>query len=145
MDDWSSSFHCSSFDTEPTSPCPILIMQSARLGSDKYQFLSHYLDLSRVQTGEVQIPWHTKLGDRHATHLAIPSDYRKEPQIAVVCPCFPFIRSGQDHFERYRESCEKTTWTKEKVARHHGMVKSSILQWKPYLNLVVWCPKEPCD
>ena len=25
-------------DTEPTSPCPILIMPSARLGSDKYQF-----------------------------------------------------------------------------------------------------------
>ena len=25
-------------DTEPTSPCPILIMTSIRLGSDKYQF-----------------------------------------------------------------------------------------------------------
>ena len=27
-------------DTEPTSPCPILIMSSTRLGSDKYQFKS---------------------------------------------------------------------------------------------------------
>ena len=30
--------HSHSHDTEPTSPCPILIMPSVRLGNDKYQF-----------------------------------------------------------------------------------------------------------
>ena len=33
-------------DTEPTSPCPILIMPSTWLGSDKYQFVSHWFDLT---------------------------------------------------------------------------------------------------
>ena len=31
-------------DTEPRSPCPILIIPSAWLGSDKYQLLSHWFD-----------------------------------------------------------------------------------------------------
>ena len=31
-------------DTERTSPCPLLIMLSVWLGSDKYQYLSHWLD-----------------------------------------------------------------------------------------------------
>ena len=31
-------------DTEPTSPCHVLIMPSARLRSDKYTFLSHCFD-----------------------------------------------------------------------------------------------------
>ena len=37
-------------DTEPTSPCHILIMSSAWLGSDEYQFSSHWFDSTRVQT-----------------------------------------------------------------------------------------------
>ena len=37
-------------DTEATSPCPILIMLSAWLGSDKYQPLSHWCDSTRVWT-----------------------------------------------------------------------------------------------
>ena len=36
-------------NTEPTSPCPILIMSSAWLGSDKYQFLSHWFDSTRIR------------------------------------------------------------------------------------------------
>ena len=31
-------------DSEPTSPCPMLIMPSTQLGSDKYQHLSHWFD-----------------------------------------------------------------------------------------------------
>ena len=37
-------------DTEPTSPCPILIIPSTRLGFDKYQFYSHGFDLTRFET-----------------------------------------------------------------------------------------------
>ena len=36
-------------DVEPSSHCPILIMPSTRLGSDKYQFESHWFDLTRVR------------------------------------------------------------------------------------------------
>ena len=43
-------------DTEPTSPCPIIIMPSARLGSDKYRFLSLWFESTRVRNREVPIP-----------------------------------------------------------------------------------------
>ena len=56
LGEWATStmtlYHTKSYylDTEPTSPCPILIMPSTWLGSDKYQFLSHWLDSTRVWT-----------------------------------------------------------------------------------------------
>ena len=37
-------------DIEPTSPCPILILWSAWLGSDKYQCLSHWFDSTEVRS-----------------------------------------------------------------------------------------------
>ena len=43
-------------DTKPTSPFHILIMSSALLGSNKYQFLGHWFDLTTVRTHEVQVP-----------------------------------------------------------------------------------------
>ena len=55
-------------DTEPTSPCPILIMPSAWLGSDKYQFLSHWSDSTSIWN-----PWSPKIGEGRSTPLAIPS------------------------------------------------------------------------
>ena len=36
-------------DTEPTIPCPILIILSIRLGSDKYTFLSYWFDSTRAR------------------------------------------------------------------------------------------------
>ena len=36
--------------TKPTSPWPILIILSTRLGSDKYQFLGHWSGSTRVRT-----------------------------------------------------------------------------------------------
>ena len=36
-------------DTEPISPCPILIIPRTWLGSDKYRFLNHWLDLTSVR------------------------------------------------------------------------------------------------
>ena len=35
-------------DTEPTSPCPFLIMLSGRLGSAKYQFLSYRFLITKM-------------------------------------------------------------------------------------------------
>ena len=60
-------------DTEPTSPCPILIISSAWLGSNKYKFICHSIDLTSVQTHEVWIPQSPKTGDGHSTHSAIPA------------------------------------------------------------------------
>ena len=42
--------------TEPTSPCPIIIVLSTWLESDKYQFSSRWFDLSRIWTHEIRIP-----------------------------------------------------------------------------------------
>ena len=41
-------------DSEPNSPCPILIMPRSRLGSDKYQFYRHLFDSTRDRTCRVQ-------------------------------------------------------------------------------------------
>ena len=66
-------------DTDPASRCPIIIMPSARLGSDKYQFWSHCFDSTRVQTHRVkiltrkiQIPWSPGMGGGCSTHSATP-------------------------------------------------------------------------
>ena len=48
-----------------------------------------------------------------------PPDDRKEMQIAVVWSCFPFIRSGQNHFARHSEREKKTRQTEEEVGRQH--------------------------
>ena len=48
-----------------------------------------------------------------------PPDHRKETQTAVVWSCFPFIRSGQNHFARHRERGKKTRQTEEEVGRRH--------------------------
>ena len=56
-----------------TDHCHILIMLSARLDINKYKFLSHWFDSTRVGTHEVRIPQPTKMGDGRSTHLVIPS------------------------------------------------------------------------
>ena len=42
-------------DTQPPSPCSVLIMPSACLGNDRYQFLSHWSDSTREKTHEHRI------------------------------------------------------------------------------------------
>ena len=59
-------------DTEPTSPCTILLKLSTRLWSDMYQFLSHWFDSTSIQTHKVWIPWSPKTGGDRSTHSAIP-------------------------------------------------------------------------
>ena len=56
-----------------TAPCPILVMLSARLGSDKYQRFSHRYNATKVRTREVRILRPTKMGDGCSSHLAILS------------------------------------------------------------------------
>ena len=46
-------------------------------------------------------------------------DGRKETQIAVVSSCYPFIRSGQNHFARHSERWKKTRQTEKDVGRQH--------------------------
>ena len=63
-------------------------IESARLGSVKYQFLSHWFDSTSVQTHEVRISRPTKTGIRLSTHSAIPSgtlDVLKKNIRDVVC------------------------------------------------------------
>ena len=63
--------------TVRTSLCPILIMQSARLGRDKYQFYSHWFDWTRIRkcvvqirTHDLRIPWSPRTGGICSTHMA---------------------------------------------------------------------------
>ena len=58
-----------------------------------------------------------------------PLDYRKEAQTAVVWPCFPFIRSGQNHLARHSERGKKTRQTEEEIGiQHQGMDRPGIRQ-----------------
>ena len=66
-------------DTEPSSPCPLLIMLSAGLGSDKYQSESHWFDSTGVKIHKVGIRTHnnpiprsSSIGDGRSTHVATP-------------------------------------------------------------------------
>ena len=82
------------WDTKPLAPWPViplsqvvltlsqpvLIMPSARLGSGKYQFQSHWFDSIRVRNCEVQIrtselwiPRSSRMGGRRSTHVATPT------------------------------------------------------------------------
>ena len=54
---------------------------------------------------------------------------RKETQTTVVWPCFPFIRSGQNHLARHSERAKKTRQTEEEVGRQYkGMDRSGVRQ-----------------
>ena len=71
--------------TEPTSPCTILIMSSARLRSDEYQFKSLWFDSTRFQicrlktwTHDLRIPRSPRMGGRRSTHLATPTGLCEE-------------------------------------------------------------------
>ena len=46
-----------------------------------------------------------------------PPDHGKELQTAVVWPCLPFIRSGQNHLARHNERGKKTRQSEEEVGR----------------------------
>ena len=50
-------------------------------------------------------------------------------QTAVVWSCFPFIRSGQNHFARHSERGKKTRQIEEEVERQHqGMDRPGVCQ-----------------
>ena len=55
-----------------TVPCLIPVMPSARLGSDKHAFLSHWFDSTRVWTHDVRVPRSPGMEDGRSTHSAIP-------------------------------------------------------------------------
>ena len=71
-------------DTELASPCPILLMLSARLGSDKYQFfLNHWFDT------ETKLPISLTRGLRFTDSATAPG--RKTPtanRTSQVRACF---------------------------------------------------------
>ena len=85
-------------DTEPITPCRILIMPNARLGSDKYEFSSHWFDSTRaktcrvvIRTRKVQIPQSSSMGGGCSTHWATPSGvpvslctYRRKPNDVLL-------------------------------------------------------------
>ena len=68
--------------TEQTNPCPILILPSTSLGSDKNQFWSHCFGSTKVWTHKVRILRSPKTGDGRSTNLAILSGMPWKRQFA---------------------------------------------------------------
>ena len=78
--------------TEPTSPCPSLIMASARLGTDMYQFYSHWFDSTRFQscrlqtrTHDLQILQTPRTGGGCSTHSATLTVWPNEYASMQIC------------------------------------------------------------
>ena len=58
-----------------------------------------------------------------------PPGHRKETQTAVVWPCLPLIRSGQNHLSRHSEGAKKTRQTEEEIERQHqGLDRPGVRQ-----------------
>ena len=58
-----------------------------------------------------------------------PPDHRKKMQTAVVCSCFPFIRSSQNHLARHSKRGKKTRQAeKEMGKRYQGMDRPGVGQ-----------------
>ena len=79
-------------DTEEISPCLILIMLGAWLGSDKYAFLKSSVWLDQSLKLWIQIPQSSKTADGRSTHSAIPSgQWSFRPVLAFLsCSCSGF-------------------------------------------------------
>ena len=60
--------------TEQTSPCPMLIMPSAGLGSDKYQFKGFWFDSTRFRTFRPQTrSWYLQNGRQALYSFGLPT------------------------------------------------------------------------
>ena len=88
-----------------TACCHILVKPSARLGSDKYQFLSHYFNSTSIRAQEVQIPRSPKTTDGRSTHSAIPSGTLHEFFIIIDCECSYFLQIGWRVVKTYMKAC----------------------------------------
>ena len=60
-------------DTERTSPCPILLMPSHRLGSDKYKLISHWFDLTEPNSSSTAYEVRTVPIEHHVCGSALTS------------------------------------------------------------------------
>ena len=87
-------------------------------GATASYYASRYND--HVTNEEVRAKIQQAIGPRRP-------DHRKETQPAVVWPCLPFIRSGQNHLARHSERLKKTRQTEEEVGRQHqGMDRPGV-------------------
>ena len=77
--------------TEPTSPCSVLLILSAWLGCDKYQFERYWFDLTMARVRQAQIPQSPKIGDGRSTHSAIPSALSVSQHWSSGRKCFRYI------------------------------------------------------
>ena len=86
-----------------------------------YRKILHISYKDHVTKGEVRARIQQAIGP-HEDLLTI-----EETQTAVVCSCFPFIRSGQNHLARHSERRKKTRQTEEEVGRQHqGMDRPGV-------------------
>ena len=70
-----------------------------------------------------------------------PPDHRQETQTVVVWSRLPFIRSGQNHLERYSERGKKTRQTEGQVGRQHqGMDRPGVRQVPEGIIIIIIIP-----
>ena len=77
----------------PTSPCPTLIMQSTWIRSDKYQFVSHWFDSTRVLSHTFESPdlpkWETDAQLIRPFRLAVCGGHCECERMREFCPSTP--------------------------------------------------------
>ena len=101
----------------PINPCRILIMPSAQQRSDKYQYLSHWLDSTRVRTCEAHWPGMPEMRVRvplQAQYFPFSSHTR---HLQISKPCTPIIYARQVQHHAMYTVCT-TSWSRNK--RHNS-------------------------
>ena len=108
-------------------------------------------DKDHVTNEEVR----TKIQQAIGPHEDLLTVNVKEMQTAVVWPCLPLIRSGQNHLARHSERGKKTRQTEEEVGRQHQGKNTACSstsprgQWRTgkngenWLQNHLWCPNDP--
>ena len=153
---WSSQSHHSI--TEPTSPCPFLIMPSFWWGTDMYTPLSHWVDLTRIHSWQFESD---KLPTWKTYDQLIPPSFLLNREFhklnlsyiscALTCPTipsvWPFIAIEKRNRERFLTTTSVLSFSYlvlgdgvQKVNCYLWVRKLSILQVGNLLHLLT----HPC-
>ena len=105
-----------------TAPCPILIIQTTRLGNDKYKFLSHCFNLIMVLNPRVSNP--TAYQNQKAdAQLVRPSRLARNAMSVRRLSRWPVIHmyrvnSDKQHWAQWTQSSSESAWSPR--PRPHG-------------------------
>ena len=99
-------------DIGPTSACPILLMLSAWLGSDKHKYFRHWFGFTSVQTGGFE----SQDLPKRTTDARLISDVQPSPSGIPTCKFQRGILGESNQWLIVSYTCRSLTWQSELLA-----------------------------